>query len=53
MVAFLKADLYIMITIYYINKYIQKVTTLGYQLAMIIHDNFQFHSPCSIGEEDH
>jgi hypothetical protein len=28
-----------------INKYIQKVTTLGYQLAMIIHDNFQFHPP--------
>jgi hypothetical protein len=22
------------------------------QLAMIIHDNFQFHPPCSIGEED-
>jgi hypothetical protein len=20
---------------------------------MIIHDNFQFHPPCSIGEEDH
>ena len=32
MVAFLKADWYIMITIYY-------------QLAMIIHDNFQFHPP--------
>jgi hypothetical protein len=22
------------------------------QLAMIIHDNFPFHPPCSIGEED-
>jgi hypothetical protein len=31
---------------------VQKVTKLGKQLAMIIHDNFQFHPPCSIGEED-
>jgi hypothetical protein len=31
---------------------VQKATTLVWQLAMIIHDNFQFHPPCSIGEED-
>jgi hypothetical protein len=32
-----KADWYFTITLYYINKYIQKVTTLGYQLAMMGH----------------
>jgi hypothetical protein len=30
---------------------VQRETTLGKQLAMIIHDNFQFHPPCSIGED--
>ena len=30
---------------------VQKTTTFGQQLAMIIHHNFQFHPPCSIGED--